>query len=368
MALSVRTGEGSALSHELSRTGHTIHEKFIALLDVLPNGGKDYRAWEHEYARFSLWADNLGLHHHGHSSLDYRVRDADALRRFTKSLLTDLLENIDDMSTPSASKSSSEPPSDVSDDSEEELDDYGTTSQGEVNLQSVIDILNRLYKLSTKIRNPITRLSSSKASRFEQVDPETGVDLASAWIQFDLWHIEEVLWSLRNTNGIDSILSLRRLDPRRLRQDRSDDEYPLLRRLAKANVMRRKQFGYWRRHKEKVTAETARSIQKPQNKPVPSGKSTGISQTINVSEQAYSVTLFSKPTTATMLPVVDLRNFEEQRSTTSSRTTTPQARQAQDDEVEIPPIPPTLKKEKHFVCPYCFMICSQSVAQPKFWR
>src|SRR5271155_2889108 len=144
MGSSVRTGEGSALSHDLSGIGRTIHEKFIALLNILPKGEKNYQAWEHEYTRFSLWADNLGLHHHGHSSLDYRVRDADTLRRFIKSLLADLLENIDEVTTPSASKSSSVPSSDASDDSEEELDDYDAIPQNEVNLHSVIDILNRL--------------------------------------------------------------------------------------------------------------------------------------------------------------------------------------------------------------------------------
>lgn len=52
--------------------------------------------WKHEAQRFSLWADNLGLHHWGHSSLDYRLREAGALEAFVKSLLKDLKESLEE--------------------------------------------------------------------------------------------------------------------------------------------------------------------------------------------------------------------------------------------------------------------------------
>jgi hypothetical protein len=40
--------------------------------------------------RFELWARNLGLYTGGHSSLDYRFRDAQLLFDHTLSLLSDL--------------------------------------------------------------------------------------------------------------------------------------------------------------------------------------------------------------------------------------------------------------------------------------
>ena len=52
--------------------------------------------WEHEAERFSLWANNLGLHHRGHSSLDYRLREAKALRNLIGDYLTDLKTSLDE--------------------------------------------------------------------------------------------------------------------------------------------------------------------------------------------------------------------------------------------------------------------------------
>lgn len=40
--------------------------------------------------RFELWAVNLGLSHEGHSSLDYRFRDAPSLFNLAHKLLRDL--------------------------------------------------------------------------------------------------------------------------------------------------------------------------------------------------------------------------------------------------------------------------------------
>ena len=43
-----------------------------------------------ESQRFELWATNLGLYHSGHSSLDYRFRDAPSLYEFAHKLLRDV--------------------------------------------------------------------------------------------------------------------------------------------------------------------------------------------------------------------------------------------------------------------------------------
>ena len=53
-------------------------------------------AWRNESQRFDLWADNLGLHHRGHSSLQYRLREAAILESLVKSLLNDLRRSLHD--------------------------------------------------------------------------------------------------------------------------------------------------------------------------------------------------------------------------------------------------------------------------------
>jgi hypothetical protein len=45
--------------------------------------------------RFKLWAASLGLRQQGHASLDYRLRDAIVVRKYTAEVLNDLVDNLD---------------------------------------------------------------------------------------------------------------------------------------------------------------------------------------------------------------------------------------------------------------------------------
>lgn len=54
-----------------------------------------WASFEHEYERWRLWAENLGLFHLGHGSLDYRLRDADSLTGFVRDLFQDLSRVLD---------------------------------------------------------------------------------------------------------------------------------------------------------------------------------------------------------------------------------------------------------------------------------
>ena len=81
--------------HTLALTGKHINDLFhhIEAFDVqMFDGisGFSPSAWKHESDRFGLWADNLGLYHRGHSSLDYRLREAETLESLVNNLLEDL--------------------------------------------------------------------------------------------------------------------------------------------------------------------------------------------------------------------------------------------------------------------------------------
>lgn len=68
------------VAHEtLEKNGSTVSEQ----LDAAP--------LRSEMQRFQLWAINLGLFRHDHSSLDYRLRDNEVIRSFTRELLTNLV-------------------------------------------------------------------------------------------------------------------------------------------------------------------------------------------------------------------------------------------------------------------------------------
>ena len=70
----------------LSDIGRRIHERLMAL--------ESYDRLVIQAQRYELWAENLGLYQSGHSSLDYRFRDAPSIHRLTHRLLTHLEETL----------------------------------------------------------------------------------------------------------------------------------------------------------------------------------------------------------------------------------------------------------------------------------
>ena len=81
----------------LAVIGHRIRSSLISVKrDLGAQEAEDSlaSALVNESQRFGLWAKNLGLYDLGHSSLDYRLRDAPMVYKYTRSLLVDLEASI----------------------------------------------------------------------------------------------------------------------------------------------------------------------------------------------------------------------------------------------------------------------------------
>ncbi|KAI1571842.1 hypothetical protein PtrEW7m1_007729 [Pyrenophora tritici-repentis] len=100
----------------------------------------------------------------------------------------------------------------------------------------MIDIIDNLYKLSVRIRTPSIRSRSLKASSYMQKDPETGVDVLSMYAELDLKHVQELLSDLR----------------RSFPNNEEMDKDFLIVRLSKSITLRRRNFKYWKRHRDKL--------------------------------------------------------------------------------------------------------------------
>lgn len=247
------------------------------------------------------------------------------------------------------------------------MDDYEEDSEFGTIFNTITDIIDRLYKLATQIRNPKMRLATSKALTFKMVDEDTGIDLIQEFVQTDTRHIEELFWDHRKVDV---------KDPGRIPEERRDNERrprelieadnTIIARLVRANTRRRQQFGYWRRHRSKNAQETTR-ILKTRDRLVersygltllPQGKPA-------ISEHTKT---FSRPTTATYLHTPAEINISDDASTMSVRTVVPNARNIQDEQVDVPHPPESLKGTKHFQCPYCFTLCARSTLKGEAWR
>ena len=85
------------MDETLAAIGHRIHSTFRSLeTDTRPSAddASFFPALVNESQRFGLWAKNLGLYSLGHSSLDYRFRDAPVVYQYTRRLLGNLEESV----------------------------------------------------------------------------------------------------------------------------------------------------------------------------------------------------------------------------------------------------------------------------------
>ena len=77
-------------------------DAFHNLCDDLGSSGPKYTeqiklpAVEDQYARFKIWAGNIGAHRSGRVSLDHRLREATRTRKRVVNLLDDLENNLND--------------------------------------------------------------------------------------------------------------------------------------------------------------------------------------------------------------------------------------------------------------------------------
>ncbi|KAL8810332.1 MAG: hypothetical protein Q9200_002669 [Gallowayella weberi] len=293
---------------------------------TLPN------ALENASQRFDLWAVNLGLYVTGHSSLEYRLGDAPLIYNYAKQALADLQKYLDiicqGLQEQSGDRTLHDTHSENSEDSEDK--DFGTYQDDiylETALGNVNDIIDKLYQLSFKILNPVTRLGFSKAQNYREIDQETGVDLIQIIAGFDRQHIEHVFMELRKSNSIEDI-----------------QNYYLVKRLAKANTRRRQQFKHWRARRIKIEASS--NPPRDLNLPVPSSNVlvTGQKQLLETPMAGQPAP--SMPSTAIRLDPA-IVNLDD---TTSIISTSTYARLERGHEhtLEIPQLPKKLRSKKEF--------------------
>ncbi|KAI1369758.1 hypothetical protein F5Y08DRAFT_291266 [Xylaria arbuscula] len=153
-----------------------------------------------EFARFKLWAGNIGAHRRGRSSLDWRLRDASHLRDLVINLLKDIKNTLHDALSMLSQDSithvddvihRSDTPISEGSLGTGEIEELGQESGFDEIIAEVNDIIGCLLRLSVSIKNPAPHdhFMSSKlidTSYFEEYDlqhveakfPHANADLA----------------------------------------------------------------------------------------------------------------------------------------------------------------------------------------------
>ena len=231
--------------------------------------------------------------------------------------------------------------SDESSEDEEALMSYQEDSISTIILENARLMIDRLYKLSFKIRDPATRLGYSKVRTYRAIDEETGADLMQWYASFDLRHVAEIMARYWRTSPEEC------------------EKYDLVQRLARANTNRRRQFGSWRRHKLKLESVEKVYAQTMEDETNVEAAST----LLNVSQGPENDT-FSLPSTATRLDENNIK-FDD---TVSDSTSTISFTEDDKNNTDIPPLPGTLCTGKDFECPFCHILCSKRVSNQTAWE
>lgn len=253
----------------------------------------------------------------------------------------------------------------------------------ELLVDSVRDPINRLFKMSTKIRNPSTRLGSSRAAKYRQVDEETGVELLQAMKEFDVDYVKSVFLEFQKTKArresriaqapggppeenddevwepIKTVLT-----QERERESTGAHSY-LIDRIAQANFRRRQQFAYWAAHRNKLDKHTKVYQAQKGRLPIVELHKGGGKQGLEPAEPLPSIS------SATGLDMARLEISSDTRSDWALSEYAPSTRQAIDTPVDFPPAPKVPRKtqtDKFFECPYCFFLCPKDVLAEKAWK
>ena len=201
------------------------------------------------------------------------------------------------------------------------------------NIRTTID---RLYRLSFRIRNPATRLGFSEAKRYRLI-AEDGTDLTESFAVIDLIHLEDLM------------AKHLKMSPEESRN------HFLVKRLAKANTNRRQQFALWRMHRSRVEQWVERT---GGSEHIESHNETGMT-----SQQTPGT--IPQPSTATRIdPSIGL---DDSQSVFSSSTCSTPSRDDQGQEIIIPRLPDKVRG-RDFECPYCYMLCPGRISDGSAWK
>lgn len=252
----------------------------------------------------------------------------------------------------------------------------------EMLVDSVRDPINRLFKMSTKIRNPSTRLRSSRAANYRQVDEETGVDLLQAMKEFDLDYVKTIFLEYRKTkarresypaqpsagqpvdNDDEVWEPIKTVLTQENEREKTVANSYLIDRIAQANFRRRQQFAYWAAHRNKLDKHTKAYQAQKGRLPIAERKRGGL---------GLEVALGPLPSisSATRPDIARLEVSSETHSNWALSEYAPSTHQAADGPVDFPPAPKVARKtekDNFFECPYCFFLCPKGILAEKAWK
>ena len=228
--------------------------------------------------------------------------------------------------------------------------------------EDVIAAIDQLFGLAPHMRSPSCRKLRTDVDIYQEIDAGVKFNYIRNKEAAELRDIEQVFLQTRKSS----------LDPgdEDLDAQVGPEDIPRVRRLQKANHLRRQQFEYWKRSKIKSVKATTKA---EQNSDFPiTGETPRLdAQAEGVVQPAFSVTQTSQQMISLPLPVPMVRRVLEptENDPTSSGASRGLTDHGPSGENLNWPKPPYLKGyDRDFECPYCFFICPSEYLSEVAWR
>ncbi|KAF2676721.1 hypothetical protein K458DRAFT_351264 [Lentithecium fluviatile CBS 122367] len=342
----------------LSKTSHTL----------------DHEALQDEFGRLRVWSGNIGALQKGHSSLDYRLRDSPLLSSNVLKLLQELEENLAAAVSivsgarlpyeeqPQPEKNNEDDDDFFSEDEDDNSEARVPKTELDMRFGEIQDIVDNLYRISVRIRQPTIKSRSLKAASYRPKDPDTGVDILDQYAFFDLQYTRELVSHLRTAHASNP-------------DEPHNDKGIIVNRLARAVTLRRRQFKYWSRHRQKLGVFTSleepqapQKVERPEvlhrNDTLEAQPELPVPRNLNdAPSQKTGKTLLSG--TEATHHHQSLDDIVDSKSVTSYATT---VRDLTGKGIDLPSPPKAADGEKDFECPYCFIICPARYGKGRPWR
>jgi hypothetical protein len=382
------------MSRELHALGINIFKLYSDVITAnSPAAVSAQRHLATEEQRFRLWAHSLGLHQKGHSSLDYRVRDAATVRTRLAEILRHLESHLEEILAiwRGERRPFEEDDSVLGDENEDDIDE-DTSSRGsapgspgsapsrassesspnevEFRIRSVEEALDALYSLATKIRNPRNRPQRAVLELYKHVpaairaiyiqEREQAEASIVAYVQR-----QQLLEAFRQ---VDAELTGQSVEG--LLQQYAPLAHWLIRRTGVANARRRQQLVYWKEHAERIMHSSIEEAP-----PAPLFVPQETMQSALTSQESISRIEArqdhgpekSLATSATKLGD-NFVKLDDLRSVISHESKVSTALNLKGERLEWPSPPHLTTSSKFFTCPYCMTICPQRYLSQDAWR
>ncbi|EXJ84282.1 hypothetical protein A1O3_04949 [Capronia epimyces CBS 606.96] len=171
-------------------------------------------SWTDELGRLRVWAANIGAHQKGHSSLDYRLRDASHIKTQIVNLLRSFKRALRDLEEVLTALSRKEPLAEEdAKGRDENMDEDDATAEVEDIFLHITEVISNLYRLSMLVRQPSQQ---DRLLRYRKDD-------ALGYEPFDRQHVLEKLPKADSSviDRLGTAISNRRRDLKGLERHRA---------------------------------------------------------------------------------------------------------------------------------------------------